>query len=242
MKTLIADTADVVMRRKSDGKTIFTAEAQIAGISQEISENEVRGGIGNKKISVIRSDKNINLTTKMALFDLEYLSMTQGVAVESGTATVTKKEELSVVGSGTLTVTVTGTPANNKVTLINSKGVSQEFTAVAKACTVTAPFATAGEKVTALYKDTVTGNIVKLQSDTFSENYEVEYRTIAYNPVTNQVVADIYFQFDNCLPSGAFEISLENGNALAPELKFQALTAPNSSDIGRIVEVPRDVA
>jgi hypothetical protein len=241
MKTLIADTADVVMRRKSDGKTIFTAEAQIAGISQEISENEVRGGIGNKKISVIRSDKNINLTTKMALFDLEYLSMTQGVAVDTaGTANVTKKEEgLSVTGTTTLTVVVTGTPLSNKVTLINSKGVSQEFTAVTKTVTVTAPFASAGDKVTALYKESVTGSIVKLQSDTFSENYEVEYRTIAYNPTTNQVVADIYFQFDNCLPSGAFDISLENGNALAPELKFQALVAPNSSDIGRIVEVPR---
>jgi hypothetical protein len=242
-KILISDTADVVMRRKSDGKTIFTAEAQTAGITQDISETDVRGGIGNKKIAVIRSDKSIKLKTKMALFDLEYLSVTQGVAVVNGSANVFKTEEnlLVVDAAGILSVTVTGTPIDNKVTLTNLKGVSQEFTVTTKKATVLAAFAAAGEAVSALYKEAVTGNIVSLDSKKFSENYEVEYHTIAYNPSTNQVVSDIYFQFDNCLPAGAFDISLENGNALSPALDFEALAALNSSEIGRVIEIPRVV-
>lgn len=240
-KLLISDTADLTFKRKSDGKVIFTSEAQLAGISQEIQEDDVFGGIGNKRVAKIRSQKAISLSTRMALFDLEYLSVTQGVAVEAnGTANVFKKEEnLPVVdATGTLSVTVTGTPVDNKVTLISANGESKEYTANAKKVTVTTGFA-AGDKVTAIYRESVTGNIVTLDSAKFSEAYEVEFKTIAYNPVNNTVVSDIYFQFDNCLPSGSFDIQLENGNALAPELNFDALAAPNSSEVGRVIEVPR---
>jgi hypothetical protein len=240
-KLLISDTADLTFKRKSDGKVIFTSEAQLAGISQSIEESDVFGGIGNKRVAKIRSQKAISLSTRMALFDLEYLSVTQGVAVQSnGTANVFKKEEnLSVVDTtGTLSVTITGTPVDNKVTIISANGDSKEFTASAKKVTVTTGFA-AGDKVTAVYRETVSGKVVVLDSAKFSEAYEVEFKTIAYNPLNNVVVSDIYFQFDNCLPSGSFEISLENGNALAPELNFDALTAANSSEIGRVIEVPR---
>jgi hypothetical protein len=241
MKLLVADTADLTFKRKSDGKVIFTSEAQLAGISQQIDEKDIFAGIGNKKIAKIRSQKNITLKTKMALFDLEYLSVTQGVAVASdGTANVFKKEEnLTVVdNTGTLSVTITGTPVD-KVTLINAVGDSKDYTPTAKKVTISDSFVVAGDKVTAVYRETVTGNIVTFDSAKFSENYEVEYKTIAYNPVTNEIVSDIYFQFDNCLPSGSFDLSLESGNAYAPELNFDALTAPNSSEIGRVVEVPR---
>lgn len=244
MRTLISDTADVVFRRKSDGKTVFTGEAQLAGLSGEISEDDVRGGIGNRKISKIRSDKALTLTVRDALFDLEYLSMTQGVAIKSGTANVFKTESnLTVVDTaGTLGITVVGAPLDNKVTLTNAKGETTNVVVATKKATVPAQFAAKDEKVTALYRETVTGNIVTLDSKTFSESYEVEYRTIAYNPATNKVVSDIYFQFDNALPAGSFDISLENGNALAPEITFDALAAPGGSEMGRVIEVPRVVA
>jgi hypothetical protein len=243
MQTLINDTADVLFKRKSDGKVIFTSVAQLAGISQAIEESDVFGGIGNKRIAKIRSQKTITLNTRMALFDLEYLAMTQGVAVTNGSATVTKTESVKVIDdAGTLSATVEGTPIDNKVTLQNAKGETVELTATAKEVTVADGFAEAGESVTAVYKETVTGNIVKLDSETFSESYEVEYRTISYDPSTNQVVSDIYFQFDNALPSGSFELSLENGNALAPELNFDVLTPRGKTEMGRIIEVPRATA
>lgn len=244
MRTLIMDTADVVFKRKSDGKVVFTAEAQLAGLAGEISEDDVFGGIGNKKIAKIRSQKNITLTVRTALFDLEYLSMTQGVAITNGTANVYKTDtDLTVTDTaGVLGITVVGTPIDNKVTLTNTKGETTNVVATAKKVTVPTSFAAKDERVSAMYKESVTGNIVRLDSKTFSENYEVEYHTIAYNPATNQVVSDVYFQFDNALPSGSFDLSLENGNALAPEITFDALAPLNGSEIGRIIEVNRAVA
>lgn len=241
MKALINDTADVVFKRKSDNKVIFTAEAQLASISQQIQEEKLKGGIGNKTIALLRSDKEITLKVKNALFDLDWLSMTQGVAVQaSGTATVYAKEDnLAVSGSGSLTATMTGTPVGTAVTIINAKGDTQSTTVAVKAITVPNGFAVAGDKISVLYQTSVTGNVLSLDSKKFSEQYYVEYHTIEYDPSTNTVSADLYIQFDSVLPSGQFDLQFENGNALSPELDFTVLTPASASEMGRVIEVKR---
>ncbi|MED3562249.1 hypothetical protein [Bacillus xiapuensis] len=244
MKTLINDTADVVFKRKSDGHLIFTAEAQLASISQQIQEDKLKGGIGNKTISLLRSDKEISLKVKNALFDLDWLSMTQGVAVAEGTVNVYEREENLAVtdNAGTLQVTITGTPVGTTVSVINAKGESEQATVATKVVTVPTGHAAKGEKVAVVYQKSVTGNIVSLDSKKFSEQYAVEYHTIEYDPATNLVIADLYVQFDSVLPSGSFDLSFENGNALSPELDFTALTSTANSEIGRVIEVPRSQA
>lgn len=242
MKTLINDTADVVFTRKSDGKKIFTAEAQLASISQAITEEKLKGGIGNKTVALLRSDKEITLQVRNALFDLAWLSMTQGVAVdESGQAKVNfKEEDLTVAdNAGTLEVTLTGTPSDTTAQIINSKGEVAEATITGSTVIVPVGHALAGEKVVVSYLKDVTGNLVSFDSKRFSENYAVEYHTIEYNPENNQIVADLYIQFDNTVPSGSFDLSFENGSAISPELSFEALASATGSEIGRMIEVPR---
>lgn len=239
MKTLINDTCDVVFTRKSDGKLLITAEAQLASISQQVQEDKLKGGIGNKTISLLRSDKEITLKVRNALFDLEWLAMTQGVQVTSGTATVNKREDDLIVASGK--VTITGTPVGTDVTIINADGDSESTTVATKSVTVPVDFANDGEKISVMYSTSVTGNKLSLDAKKFSEQFSVEYHTIEYNPATNAVVNDLYIQFDSVLPSGAFELSFENGNALTPELDFTALTSGASSELGRVIEVPRAV-
>lgn len=242
MKTLINDTADVVFTRKSDGKKIFTAEAQLASISQAITEEKLKGGIGNKTVALLRSDKEITLQVRNALFDLGWLSMTQGVAVEeNGQATINFKEDDLVVTDnlGTLEVTITGTPSDTTAQIINSKGEVEEAAITGSKVTVPVGHAVAGEKVAVSYLKEVTGNLVSFDSKRFSENYAVEYHTIEYNPETNEVVADLYIQFDNTVPSGSFDLSFENGSAISPELSFEALASATGSEIGRMIEVPR---
>ncbi|MFB6445949.1 hypothetical protein ACFCVT_20345, partial [Bacillus velezensis] len=65
-------------------------------------------------------------------------------------------------------------------------------------------------------------------------------RTIAYNPDTEEVYSDIYIQFPNVSPSGEFEMSLENGNALAPEIKFEALADTDTDEMAVVIEASRD--
>lgn len=246
MKTLINDTADVVFKRKSDGKIILTAEAQLAQITQAVTENKLKGGIGNKTISLLRSDKEITLKVTNALFDLDWLSMTQGVAVTTGgTATIYNREDgLATTGTTTLTATITGTPVGTTVSVIDTKGNVASATVASKTVTLPANVVggfnvTSGDKVSVVYQQSVTGNVLSLDSKRFSEQFSVEYHTIEYDPSTNGVVADIYFQFDSCLPAGAFDLQLQNGNALAPSLDFTALVPSGATEIGRIIEVKR---
>src|SRR5690554_1347591 len=133
MKLLISDTADVVMRRKSDGHVFITAEAQLTSISQTLGINEkIYGGIGNKALAVMKGQKEVTSTLRNAFYDQEFLAVTQGVSIdENGSATVYKTEKgLEVVDNGgTLEATITGTPVDNTVIVRNAKGEIEESTA-----------------------------------------------------------------------------------------------------------------
>ncbi|CAI6287801.1 hypothetical protein NHM07_07885 [Bacillus subtilis] len=89
-----------------------------------------------------------------------------------------------------------------------------------------------------MYQIEKVGRRLAIKASKFSERYEVEYRTIAYNPDTEEVYSDIYIQFPNVSPSGEFEMSLENGNALAPEIKFEALA--DTDEMAVVIETSRD--
>lgn len=241
-KLMVIDTADVTVKRKSDGHLFASAETQMASLSQSLGIDEkIFGGIGNKALAVMKGQKEVTTTLRNAFYDSEFLAMTQGVEIASGNVTVYKREnELKVVdNSGSLEVTIAGTPVDATVTLINARGEMETAALTTNIAAVATGFAQEGEFVSATYREEVTGEIVEIDAEKFAEAYKMEYHTIAYDPATNKVVKDIYIQLDHVVPSGAFDISFENGSAMAPELTFEALAAPNSTKIGRIIEVDR---
>ena len=240
MKTVIQDTADVYFKRKSDGKLVFTAEAQTASFSQAISEEKLRGGIGNKPLYILKSEKEINLTVKNAFFDLEWLAMTQGETIQEETKVKVFDREHGLIVDDTNKVTLKGKPVSD-VTFYNKKGLTYKI-AVSTDGTYTIPtaFAAAKDKLTAVYQIEKVGRRLAIKASKFSERYEVEYRTIAYNPDTEEVYSDIYIQFPNVSPSGEFEMSLENGNSLAPGMKFEALADTDTDEMAVVIEASRD--
>lgn len=242
MKLLVIDTADVVMKRKSDGHLFITAEAQLTSISQSLGINEkIYGGIGNKPLAIMKGQKEVTSTLRNAFYDQEFLSLTQGVAIDKdGSATVYKTEKgLTVVdNAGDLEVTID----NNTITSVhvrNAKGELEVATAATGKVTVPDGHAAVGEIVSVTYPEEITGDIVELDGEKFAEAFTLEYHTIAYDPDTNKVVKDIYIQLDHVVPNDEFEMSLENGSAIAPEVNFECMAAPNSTSIGRIIEVDR---
>lgn len=237
-KTYIADTCDVTMTRLSDRKTIFTASASVASISSSIEEEQIKGGIGSKTQFILKSDKEVELSVTDVLFDKDYLELTQGMSFKEDTIIVTNKEDSLLVDSGK--ITINGTPADDKATIINQDGVMKEVAVeVGGSITVEPDFAKDGENLTAIFKETVTGQVLSIDADKFPENYEIEYRTIEYSRITNEVVRDIYFLFYNASPTGELDLSFENGEPIAPEIGFTCLAAPNTSNIGKIVQVDR---
>jgi hypothetical protein len=243
MKLLVMDTADVVMKRKSDGHVFITGEAQLASLSGSLGINEkIFGGIGSKPLAIMKGQKEVTSTLRNAFYDQEFLSLTQGVAIEEdGSATVHKTEKGLVVtdNAGTLEVTITGTPVGNTVYVRNARGEVEEATVATNKVAVPDGHAVANEIVSVTYPSTITANIVELDTEKFAEAFTLEYHTIAYNPDTNQVVKDIYIQLDHVVPQDEFELSFENGSAIAPEVNFECLNAPNTTSIGRIIEEDR---
>lgn len=236
-QTFIADTANVTFRRKKDGHVVFTAEAQLAGLSGSEESEVIRGGIGNKALYTIKHSKEVNLSVRNATFNLEYLAMSQGVSIEQGTAQVTVVERGLEIENGV--VTLKDLPLEGTVRYQVGGGEFKEVDSVSgKEATISN--ASDGDKVTVEYKKEVEGRRIVLDATKFAENYEVQYETIEYDTQTNEVIKDIYFLFHNCTPAGDYEINLENGEAYTPELEFTAMAKENSDEIGEIIEVDRN--
>jgi len=243
MKLLISDTADATITRKSDGQVFATAETQLSALSTTLGINEkIYGSIGQKTLGMIRGQKEISTNFRNAFYDANFIAMTQGVSITAdGTANVYKREEgLTVTdNAGVLEVTIIGSPIETTVHVVNEYGEVESAAVATNTVTVPTGHALEGNLVAVTYQEAVTGDIVTLDSTKFSEAYQIEYRTIAYNPVSNVVAKDIYIQLDHVIPSGDFELSFENGSAIAPEITFDAMNSPNSDEMGRIIEVDR---
>lgn len=240
-KVVIQDTAEVLLTSLVDGKVVLNAENQLSGISGTITEEDLRGGIGNKKLFKIRSDKSVALTMRSAVADIEYWAMTQGVSVEqNGKATVTKSAKVTVIENmGTLEVKIPNTTVTTAK--LNDKDGSQEVVAVTTG-TILVPSGSdleEGDTTFAFWTEEVTGQAISIDATKFSTKYRAELRTIAYDVDTAEIVADVYFVFPEVLPSGEWEINLENGSVYTPEISFDALNPIGDDEIGRIIFVPR---
>lgn len=234
MQTFIADTANVTLRRKRDKHVVFTAEAQLAGLTGSEESEVIRGGIGNKALYTVKHSKEVVLAVRNATFNLEFLAMSQGAEIDpNGKALITKTERNLEVKEGAITLAET---PEGKVTISQPDGTTTSVDAEGKEVTVDG---VNDGTITASYKTEVEGRKITLDATKFSESYEVEYATIEYNTETNEVVRDIYFVFNNANPAGDYEINLENGEAYTPELEFNAMAEANSNEIGYIIEVDR---
>lgn len=243
MKTIVQDVAEVLVTNLDTGKIVMVGEAQITGISQAINEEKIKGGIGNKTIFLLRSDKEIDLAITSATFDSEFFAMTQGVSIDdAGTATITRAVTGKVVdNAGVLEVTIPNAPVGLTTAIFVDKDDTQEQVAVAtgKATIPALSEAVAGDTVQLFYKEVITGRSVELNSSKFASKFRVEYRTISYDVTDATVHADIYYIFEECIPSGAFDISLSNGSVYTPEINF-SVTNPIGSDVmGQYIEAVR---
>jgi len=242
-KLLISDTCDAIVTRKSDGKMFATAETTTTGLSQSLGINDkIWAGIGSKPVGIVRGQKEVTTNFTNAMYNLEFLSMTQGVSVqEDGSIEVDRREDgLEVTdNSGVLEVTVTGTPVGSTAYVVNEQGETEQTSVATQTVEVPQGHAEAGDIVSVIYPESATGDIVSLETDKFAEAYEIQYHTIGYNPDTNSVEADIYIQLDHVVPQGDFDFTFENGSAIAPEMNFDALAPPNSKTIGRVAQVAR---
>lgn len=230
----IQDSAEVHFTSLVTGNVVGVGYAQTAGIEGTTEESDIRGGIGNKLAYTIRSSKDIELSVTSATFKPEFFALTQGTEhVENISKDVTKSLTLTVGGEeGALTLTLPeDLNSINTVRVEDVKGVQQDVSATSGQVELPESFeAKVGDSLEVFYLKTVTGRALDFNASKFGGKVKVEYATLCYDRETATVYSDLYFIFPECIPSGDFSMSLENGEAYIPEMTFK-VTAPAGSDV-----------
>ena len=239
---VMQDVAEAVVIDKQTGQTAVYANLQLSGLEGSISEEDLRAGIGNGKIFKIRTDKELNVNLRTATVDLEWLAMQQGVEVESAQSTrVTKVETVEAKADGAdFVVNIKGTPMNNEVRVTGVDGEQDVATAATGEVILPATMAAkAGDKIVVTYYEEVTGKRIQFDAAKFAKSYRLELRTIAYDLDSAEVYSDIYFIFENAIPSGDMSFSLESGSVVTPELTFSILSPKGTTVMGEMYEIVR---
>src|SRR5699024_5800439 len=199
-------------------------------------DETVFGGIGVRPIARIRGQKEITTTYRNALYNKETLAAQQGVEIVNETIILDKIKEGMVVENGEISLDVV--LASDEVVLRNIDGETIEATVNDDVIEVPTEFDGDGENVNITYKEEVTGESVDIRSDTYSDAHKVTYHTIAYD--RNAVIRkDIYIILYHAIPSGEFELALEMGEPIAPEVEFGVMVDPGTNLMAKIIEVDR---
>ena len=242
----IQDTAEVHITSLLTGNVIGVGYAQTAGFEQTTEETDIRGGIGNKLAYTIRSSKDIELTITSATFKPEFLEMMQGSEFEEEvTREVTRSGRGRVEGAddGLIIAMPSGLEELNVIRIVDDKGKQIDVDVDAGEAVLPADVLfEEGHEVEFYYLQEVTGRALNIDATKFGGKVKVEYRTICYDRETAVIHSDLYFIFPECIPSGNYGMTFQNGEAFIPEMTFKT-TAPEGSDvIGTKLEVLRDEA
>lgn len=227
----IQDTADLLLTRKSDGFKIASGTTQSTSISQSVEEEVIKGGIGNRSLYTIKSDKELEIQVKDAIFNPQWLAASQGVKVEDGQQLVVEKVETVEVEEGGKIV-ASDSSLEGEAVFIDSKGENHKVTFTAGEATVDAVKEQVGKEGMLTYEVERTGKSIAIRADRFSEKYKAQLSTVIYEAETEQIIEELFAIFHNVTLSSEFELGLEAGTALAPEMTLRCTADAKTKEIG----------
>jgi len=233
---VIHDTCEVIIEDLVTKDVIGIGYAQIAGLEQTLTEDELRGGIGNKLAYMIRSAKDISLNVTSATFKPEFLALMSGEKMKTFTEEVTRIVYLTVKdgASGTKEIELpTKLTALTAIRVEDTDGKQHNLVPSAGVIDASTLKATAGTELEAYYLESVTGEGVAFKTNKFPNKFKVTYRTVTYDRELAMIDKNLWFVFDEAIPSGAFTLSLENGSPYIPELNFRVTAPKGCNTLGR---------
>lgn len=224
--TMVKDTLEALMKDPVTGKYYFFGITTNAALSQSISEEKLRGGIGNKIQALMLSDKEISFTIQNLFNSDNFIAFQSGAAFESKSYTVPETETLKAVdNAGDIQITLVGSP-DGTVTVLDRNNNTLTATLSGQVVTITA-----GEKdkyYTAVYTETSTVEVLDLNAEKFPSNMHVTLHGIAYDKDTQAKVADFYWDFPEAAADGALDNAYSNANT-NQSIKFTATAQENGS-------------
>lgn len=234
---IVQDVAEVYLKDLSDSSVYFFGLTTKSDVQQKIKQDFMRGGIGNGIAGVIQSEKEITFSVTTLFHADDMIAIQSGSAIQTNQSVTVMKSETLKLATNKLTLVGTPKTGTTTVTVLDSTGKSYAGTFATGQVTVTG--GTDGNWYTVLYPADVTASAISLDSKKFPHNYTVELHTIGYNPDTNAVACDIWWQFAKALPDGTLNESMEAGKSSSSEVKFVAQLPQGASEYGKYLVVPR---
>ena len=247
---IIQDTLELYLQGLGTSKKeYFFALTTNADISQQIKQDVLRAGIGNGAVSTIQSDKDITLKITNLLHCDDFMEIQQGTEFENSISIpVHFTEEIEAEESGKITVENFKNNENRdkwtSAILILPNGENKNVTINVDevgGAKITDEDIKAGEIYKVVYNAEKVGNVLDIDAKTFPKYFYAEAHTIAYDTVSNEVVADIYWIFNKMLPDGKFSTGNKAGENTPEEMTLKAMTGLNSSSYGKYVVIPRKI-
>lgn len=168
----IQDVADVLLTRKSDGFKIATGTAQSTSISQSVDEDQIKGGIGNRTLYTIKSNKELEIEVKDAVFNPQWLAAIQGVKVENDqTLKVEMVETVEIGAQGK--ITIQDSKFTGKGVFVDSKGDNHEADIKSGVVTIDKVKDQAGKEGQIVYEKERKGKSISIRADRFARSIKL---------------------------------------------------------------------
>lgn len=240
---LVMDVANVIMREIATGKIMATATTSTNSITASLDETPILAGWGGGTVATINSNKAIALAFNDVFFSMDYLSVQQGTSVEEGaTGKVLQTFTATVVDNvGSLEIAVPTEVTATTAIMEDTDGTQKPVTIATGIIELpVGAKALEGDEVVFYYEKSITGQKVSIDSQNFPKLVEILFHTRAFDPETNEVVKDIYIQFDKCKPAGASALELGINASASTDMSFTALNRTKTdTEMGRYWAIDR---
>lgn len=225
---MVKDTCEALLIDDANDKVYVFGVTESSTVTTSMSKEELTGGLGNTLQAIMQSDKKVGFEIQNLFFGDTIVELTQGGVMASGTKTIPVKEtKVAVKNLTDIEVEITGTPVGGTVQVVDTK--NKMYEAVFEDGTVTITDGVAGEAYHVVYTEEKTVEYLDLNANVFPSAKHVVLRTIGYDPKTNVVLYDYYWDFPNAVPDGNTDYAFTKATNANPSISFDCIADANGS-------------
>ena len=241
MNIKVMDTMEAIIIDDATGKAMYFGGTNTGSVSQTVSTEKIKGYIGNEVMSITNSDKEFKFTVENALFAEEGILLANGCdEFTSGSIDIKQVDRCKAETDATkVVIKLTEEPKTGTKVIVKDI-FGTEIAATADATDKKKYTVTSGEvgiEYDAIYTVTkATAEYIDLDNRKTGKNKHVQLHTIGYNPITNEVYCDYYWDFYSCVPQPV-EMSTGAGKNNGTKIDFETMAIGGS--YGRFIKVKR---
>ena len=239
-KIKVQDTAEAFFI-DADGVAKFFGCTSSAGINKAVSADDIRCGIGAGIATRIFTANDLTVTVETGLYANAFIEMQSGEKFDDTQTPIVWKAETVKAETTTAPaakLTITGTPVDGEFYVQDRFGMSIDGGTIAAKVITIGTGLTDGEMYTVVYPEAQTGAYtLEFKTASFPKVTGIMLHTIAYDPDTDEVLADIYWDIPKASPDGNLDLAYAIQTNTATSATFRALDANGKT--ATYIVVPR---